>query len=543
MGAQALAPLPAVKLKAFVATQEAATQLLEFEGELLMGLQSNNARTAEVWRSDGTVPGTERIHQATYEAYADVVLTSLGDRVLFISGPSLWSTDGTAQRTVRLRGLTENTAYEMKSLGNLAFLGRRFSSGPLLQSDGTVAGTHAVEGAPGEVWDFAASQGRLWMNASTALNGSEPWTTDGTPGSTRLVLDIDPGPYPRDGNPGDFVPLRGFTYFRATESNSGTELWRSDGTAEGTALAVDIGPGDSYPVQLFPWKDHVYFWLEGPGYSEAFYRSDGTPAGTHRVGTSVTSGSLDAEYVAWGDYLFFNGMDSAGDELWRTDGTTEGTVRVADLIPGQAGSLPASLRLMSPTGPLVFVAATPDTGRELWRLDSPLGTPTLAADVFAGTEGSSPENLTVVGTDLFFTAWDATGNGLFKLSGLVGGTEMDGGTEFDGGTDGGMEPDAGEEDGGTLPFDGGTELDGGFELDAGTDAGQTPSDSGTEPDAGSADAGSTDAGSRDAGLADAGTGEPPPDSGCGCQSTSASVPWSLALMGLFFSARRRSRQK
>jgi MYXO-CTERM domain-containing protein len=582
------------------------TQLLAFEDWLLLGLASGT-RDVELWRSDGTAPGTQRLHQASPAEAGGPSLAPLGARVLFTSSNELWSTDATAEGTARVKVLPD-TSFTLHGTGAHVFM--RSFPGALWHSDGTEAGTEAVPGAPSDISAIRLSQGRAWFAASDPFAGQEPWVSDGTAAGTRMVADLNPGP--RDSIPAEFVPFQGLTFFRAEQRFVGLELWKTDGTAEGTRMATDQNPGASAPFGIFPWKDHVYFWNLDPGWGARLYRSDGTPEGTAEVSTSVTVPTdTNFAFQGWGDLLFFVGEDTeGGSELWRTDGTHEGTVRVADLNPGVGTSLPASLTLMSPEGPLLFVATSPETGRELWRLDTPTSRPTVV-DVLAGEGSSSPANLTALGPVLYFTATDATGEGLFKLGGLVrdtrpprvtcpadvqvpatsaGGATVtfppavvrdDSGevptqtaapasgalfpvgvnevtvTAADGADNRAVctfnvtvEPwvavDAGtEDDGGTVPVDGGVEPDAGTEpTDAGTEPDAGEVDAGREPDAGEVDAG-TDAGTPDAGATDAGSSEEPPpdsDSGCGCQSTSASVPWSLMLLGMLFQARRRSRR-
>ncbi len=60
----------------------------------------------------------------------------------------------------------------------------------------------------------------------------------------------------------------------------------------------------------------------------------------------------------------------AGNILWKTDGTREGTRRVEDLFRGSAGSNPAYL---TGFGSFIYFAAATDIGRELWRSDGIIG--------------------------------------------------------------------------------------------------------------------------------------------------------------------------
>jgi ELWxxDGT repeat protein len=78
--------------------------------------------------------------------------------------------------------------------------------------------------------------------------------------------------------------------------------------------------------------------------------------------------------TAVGSVLFFVATDAAAQdsELWKSDGTTAGTVRVADINP--TGSSGAS-ELTDVNGTLFFRATDGSTGRELWKSDgTPAGT-------------------------------------------------------------------------------------------------------------------------------------------------------------------------
>lgn len=105
--------------------------------------------------------------------------------------------------------------------------------------------------------------------------------------------------------------------------------------------------------------------------------------------------------------LFFSAENRVtGRELWRSDGTEEGTVLVRDIFPGSSGSGPESLTSVS--GQLFFRATQPATGNELWRSDGSAEGAMLFQDVSPGGSGSLPLNLTVAGHKLFFTANEPT---------------------------------------------------------------------------------------------------------------------------------------
>ena len=69
-----------------------------------------------------------------------------------------------------------------------------------------------------------------------------------------------------------------------------------------------------------------------------------------------------------GGAVYFAASDGvAGRELWRSDGTAAGTVRVADVNPGPPDADPRELSVAN--GLLFFTAVDPRYGRELFVSD------------------------------------------------------------------------------------------------------------------------------------------------------------------------------
>src|SRR5262249_1087926 len=68
---------------------------------------------------------------------------------------------------------------------------------------------------------------------------------------------------------------------------------------------------------------------------------------------------------------------------------------VRDINTAPAGSDPANLTDVG--GTLFFTAVTPETGRELWKSDGTAEGTVLVRDIFPGVESSAPANLTNVG--------------------------------------------------------------------------------------------------------------------------------------------------
>ncbi|MCS7166129.1 MAG: hypothetical protein RMI91_12575 [Gemmatales bacterium] len=175
----------------------------------------------------------------------------------------------------------------------------------------------------GERW-FTEVGTRMFFVANTAAHGEELWMTDGTPGNTVLVRDINQGT--GSSSPRFLTNVNGTLFFAANDGQTGFELWRSDGTANGTVRVADIR----------------------------------------------ANGSSDPRFlVSVNNTLFFVANDGQnGFELWRSQGTAATTQMVADLNRGSNSSNPHWL--LNADGTLFF-AADPGgnpPGFQLFRLDS-----------------------------------------------------------------------------------------------------------------------------------------------------------------------------
>lgn len=169
-------------------------------------------------------------------------------------------------------------------------------------------------------------------------------------------------------NPRDLTSASGSAlFFTADDGISGRELWRSDGA---------LGFLDGRPELGFP--------VSGG-------------SGTHRV-QDIREGSLgsDPSFLTWekeGSLLFFAADDGPhGRELWSSDGTTSGTVMVADICPGVRGSAPSYLTAW--IGRLFFQANDCETGPELWVSDGTEKGTNLLVDMRPGSSGAFPSFLT-----------------------------------------------------------------------------------------------------------------------------------------------------
>lgn len=226
--------------------------------------------------------------------------------------------------------------------------------------------------------------------------------------------------------------VNGTIFFTANNGTNGVELWKSNGTKEGTVLVKDIvgGVGSSNPYHLTNVNGKLFFTAETAATGRELWKSDGTAAGTVLVkdikpGTGYgISFLLHDLFVNVNGTLFFtadNGVN--GRELWKSNGTEGGTVRVMDIWEGSLDSRIDELTVVN--GTLFFVANDGKTGPNLWKSDA---TGTQRAEASRRIAG----NLEAVNGNLFFTVSSGFNNSnkLWKTDGTVAGTVLVKGTSI-----------------------------------------------------------------------------------------------------------------
>ncbi|MEP7265783.1 MAG: ELWxxDGT repeat protein [Bacteroidota bacterium] len=202
--------------------------------------------------------------------------------------------------------------------------------------------------------------GKLMFFAADTVNPGdyELYTSDGTTGGTHRVKDINPGPAAGvlDGSLWA-APFHGNTpvifnnkiYFLASDGIHGLEVWSSDGTDAGTTMLKDIYPGaDGFttPNLRYPYfcelNGILYFAANDGSHGFELWKTDGTTAGTVMVkdiAADAIYGSMPTELVNFNGSLYFSARDdNAGVEVFKSDGTANGTQVLKDVIPGLQGA-------------------------------------------------------------------------------------------------------------------------------------------------------------------------------------------------------------
>ncbi|QRN99171.1 hypothetical protein JRI60_09185 [Archangium violaceum] len=255
-------------------------------------------------------------------------------------------------------------------------------------------------------------RGRLFFAANIFGEGAL-WRSDGTAPGTFAVRDFG-----TDSSVSSLTVVGDRLFFVASEPTLGAELWVTDGTSGGTRLVRDITPGPtSSDLGGFTRVgDTLFFYrhlstdpLE-VGLLE-LWKSDGTRSGTVRV-KELGPGFAFFEQAALDDDTLFFAFEDAehGFEPWVSDGTARGTRLLKDINPGPARS-GVTRPLRVDDGLLYFSAEEPEHGRELWRTDGTLSGTELAEDTVPGPTGSEAQPIALFEGRLYFVTLEPADRG------------------------------------------------------------------------------------------------------------------------------------
>ena len=418
-------------------------------GSSLFFFADDGTNGREMWKSDGSGPGTVMVKNLTTASSLPDSLTLANGLLFFsandgLSGDELWKSDGTDPGTTRLSdilpGSGDSSPKDLTSVGSSLFFTADDGATllrELWKSDGTVAGTvlvrdiHPWAGWSSNPRELTDVNGTLFLVADdgSLFLGAELWKSDGTTGGTTIVKDVFPGS--SSSNASWLTNVNGTLFFSANDGSTGTELWRSDGTDPGTLRVKDLSPGaaSSSPLHLTNVGGTLFFVATGPSIGRELYKSDGTDAGTVLV-KEICPGSCGGftnllQYnflVDVNGTLFFTADDGVnGRELWKSDGTGLGTVMVADITPGTS-SIRGPFSLVAQNGLLYFGADDGANGAELWQSDgTTLGT-VRVTDVNPGAGTALPfaTPLAGAGQEILFAATNASsGVELWKSAGSM----------------------------------------------------------------------------------------------------------------------------
>lgn len=234
-----------------------------------------------------------------------------------------------------------------------------------------------------------------------------------------------------DARPERMIEYNGKLLFRARTAAQGIEPWISDGTEAGTVLLKDINDnpsvstGNSNADNFTVYKNKVYFKARDAVNGDELWVTDGTTEGTIMLkNIHPTANGNPIDIVIFKDLLFFTATDNtSSSELWVSDGTAEGTRLFLDINPGSGVGNPGSKTVIG--NYMYFSASNGANGNEIWRTDGTVEGTKMIKDIRAGTANGLPSRFFGFNNEVYFRVNDGTnGVELWKTDGTEEGTVL-----------------------------------------------------------------------------------------------------------------------
>lgn len=295
---------------------------------------------------------------------------------------------------------------------------------------------------------FTQYNGELYFQAKVN-NQNEIWKTDGTTGNATQVSDLN-GNF--GSTPESFKVLGNDLIFVAYESATGTELYKYNGTD--VILLKDIRVGSSSGMtgngnedyEIFTELNNELFFMAQTQNGRELWKTDGTPNGTVLVKnfTEIVGGITyynRLRYMYKGPQKRFLGVilnnelyfttttvnssgTPNGTDLWKTDGTSAGTVLVNNTLDGID-------EMIIYNNTLLFAGDTNAEGVELYKSDGTNAGTVIIEDKFPNNltafgRSSSPTYLTTFNNEVYYKGYGydtatniITGYELYKTDGIT----------------------------------------------------------------------------------------------------------------------------
>ncbi|MFY8105336.1 MAG: hypothetical protein ACOVKO_00370 [Elstera sp.] len=201
-------------------------------------------------------------------------------------------------------------------------------------------------------------------------------------------------------------------FFAANDGVGGFELWSTLGTP-GSEIAVgdiNVGPAGQFTAGVKPqWaaaNGLLYYTATTAASGTELWRSDGTKNGTFLLSdlTPGAASSTISNLTEFNGSLYFTLSEGADHYLYKSDGRAADTIRLGKVATGAA---PKSFTVAGDN--LYFVSQTATDGIEIRRTDGTISGTQLVTNIRAGALSSFPEYLTASGDKIFFSAIGDTG--------------------------------------------------------------------------------------------------------------------------------------
>lgn len=240
-----------------------------------------------------------------------------------------------------------------------------------------------------------------------------------------LLKDISPGAF--SSSLANFHVMDGELFFYTSQA----DLWKCNGTKGGTKLLKGLPNSRSlFQRQIVSLKGIVYFLLSDPIYGPEIWCYDKKLDKTYLlkdIFTGSNSGFSPTKLTVFNDSLYFIAYDFVKYyQVWRSDGTAAGTVRISNFSSHGQTALP--LELYNVNGRLLALFADLSNSSsyefQLYLFDQTTGNFNLIKS-FVNRSYLYPNNFISIGDKALFTVDDGVnGNELWVTDFTGAGTNM-----------------------------------------------------------------------------------------------------------------------
>lgn len=324
------------------------------------------------------------------------LLADLGRGVLFsgldsLHGQELWLTNSTNNGTVLLKDI--NLGKSSSNPTNVIQFGLKSyfeaSDGihgrELWVTDGTTTGTNLVRDFyPDNSDEYSSIYSKIWFDnkliliTQDAQYGRELWKMEENENLFVRLID-------RTTTSQIHIPIHGLKvhqnkiYYIANTSTNSPSLWSTNAEIGGAQLIKEmrIYPLSSASPQLHSFKNWLFMYASDISSSNltGLWRSDGTTEGT--IPILKNAYILDDKIVIGTQYLYF----ATEYTLWKSDGTPSGTQVVKVFDSNLYSGTLKELKYVN--GHVYFEVVNLQTGVELWQSDGTLENTFLLENISA----------------------------------------------------------------------------------------------------------------------------------------------------------------
>ena len=317
-------------------------------------------------------------------------------------------------------GENSSNAYDFKSTGSLLFfnaISGNYSPPKLMQSDGTPEGTIIVKNLL-DTFPFYPDAmevlGDELIFPRNSMEGQQLWKTNGTLEGTRPFFTL---PQFTNVNAAvGFIKWDNYLFF--VFSN---ELWLTDGTEAGTKKVFPFGSeAVANPEYFVSGSDGLYFWTQSTSEGIVLWKTNGQTNGTIKLRSDFLSfqNGTPLKATSFQDKVYFVTGLNENFRMWVSDGTPGGTKIFSEL-----GDLSVGSELVGYNGKIYLAADHYSEGYELWEVPA-IGDPILIKDIVP--DGSNiVRQLFPFDGKLYFTADDGIhGEEIWVSDGSSSGTHL-----------------------------------------------------------------------------------------------------------------------